>query len=487
MGSRTASEAELLQASLAGSRQAFGAIVEKYQGLVCGITYSATGNRPRSEELAQETFVRAWSQLRQLRDLGSFRAWLCTIARNAARKSMIKQGRDAADLAQPLEGSQEIESIEPGPVEHAISKEQEAVVWASFREIPETYREPLVLFYRQQQSVSQVAAELDVSEDVVKQRLSRGRKLLRAELASVVEDVIEKTRPGKVFTLAVIAALPSIVPQVASAAIAGMAAKGSGAAKSAAALGFVGAALGPLLGLLGSIIAIRASIINTKSPREHEFMKKRACLAALYCFGGIAIILLLCWTVPWLRSSRWLMLALFAIFFTGVLFLGYITERKRKAIQIEDGTYIKPSRRTRTNGQIYGSFAGAIFGSLLWVHLLSVNAKDWLAVWLVLLAGVLIFVVATRMCLRNRQHYDRIAAGTFAVIGLVTLLVVNLRWDKWMSVLGDKPKYRNLSLWHMNSIIGAVIAVLILMFLLFDLRQRKKMQSQKDKPEYGDV
>lgn len=343
----------------------------------------------------------------------------------------------------------------------------------------------MVLFYREQQSVKQVATGLGLSADVARQRLSRGRKLLKAEVATLVEDVLGRTGPKKAFTIAVIAALPALAPQAASAAIMSVAAKGSVAAKSAAALGFVGAVLGPLLGLLGSIIGIRASIANTKSPREHEFMKKTVYLAVLYCFGGIATILILWRTL--FRGQLWPIVVLFAIFFTGVLFLAYITERKRKAIQIEDGTYIKPSRRMRTNGQIYGSFAGAIFGSLFWVHIMSVNAKDWLAVWLVLLAGVMIFLVATRMCLRNRQYFDRITAGTFAVIGLVTLLVVNLRWDKWMSVLGDKPKYRNLSLWHMNLIIGAVVAVvtvLMLMFLLFDLRQRKKKtQSQNDQPE----
>ena len=480
------SETELLQASLAGSTEAFGTIVHRYQSLICGITYSATGDFGRSQELAQETFIRAWKGLSQLKDLDKFRVWLCVIARNLIKRSIKNNRKDIIGVALSLESVAAVEMSEPGPSEIAISKEQEAIVWRALQGIPQKYREAMVLFYREQQSVKQVATGLGLSADVARQRLSRGRKLLKAEVATLVEDVLGRTGPKKAFTIAVIAALPALAPQAASAAIMSMAAKGSVAAKSAAALGFVGAVLGPLLGLLGSIIGIRASIINTKSPREHEFKKKRAYLAVLYCFGGIATILILWWTL--FRGQLWPIVVLFAIFFTGVLFLAYITERKRKAIQIEDGTtYIKPSRRTKTNGQIYGSFAGAIFGSLLWIHAMSVNAKDWLAVWLVLLAGVLIFVIATKICLRNRQYFDRIAAATFVAIGLVTLLVVNLRWDRWMSVLGDKPKYRNLSLWDMNLIIGAVVTVLMLMFLLFefvDLRQRKKKtQSQNDQRE----
>jgi DNA-directed RNA polymerase specialized sigma24 family protein len=76
--SNITSEAELLQASLAGRKEAFSVIVERYQSLICGIAYSGSGNIAKSEELAQETFIRAWKQLRQLKDLGSFRAWLCT-------------------------------------------------------------------------------------------------------------------------------------------------------------------------------------------------------------------------------------------------------------------------------------------------------------------------------------------------------------------------------------------------------------------------
>src|SRR4030042_1910804 len=94
------SENELLQASLAGNKEAFGAVVERYQSLVCAVTYSATGDVGTSEELAQETFLRAWRNLRQLEDPGKFRAWLCMIARNLA--STLHRG-NRRSAAHPLE------------------------------------------------------------------------------------------------------------------------------------------------------------------------------------------------------------------------------------------------------------------------------------------------------------------------------------------------------------------------------------------------
>src|ERR1019366_8612407 len=100
---------------------------------------------------------------------------------------------------------------EPSPPEQAISKEEEAILWRSLERIPEIYREPLVLFYREHQSIEAVAQNLELSEDTVKQRLSRGRKLLHEQVLAFIEGALERTKPGKSFTLGVIAALPLAV------------------------------------------------------------------------------------------------------------------------------------------------------------------------------------------------------------------------------------------------------------------------------------
>lgn len=60
MTKNTPSEIELLKASLRGQTLAFEVIVQKYQSLICAITYSATGSVEKSEELAQQAFVKGW-------------------------------------------------------------------------------------------------------------------------------------------------------------------------------------------------------------------------------------------------------------------------------------------------------------------------------------------------------------------------------------------------------------------------------------------
>ncbi len=88
-----------------------------------------------------------------------------------------------------------------------MSLEEETLVWQALERIPESYREPLILFYREDRSVAEVAGALELSEDAVKQRLSRGRGMLREQVAELVEGGLRRSRPGRKFTVAVMAGL----------------------------------------------------------------------------------------------------------------------------------------------------------------------------------------------------------------------------------------------------------------------------------------
>ena len=118
------------------------------------------------------------------------------------------------------------------PTEHAIGKEEEAILWRSLEQIPETYREPLVLFYREHQSLERVAAILELSEETARQRLSRGRKLLQERVVAFVEGAWNKPRLARLFTLAFWQHCRAVIfakaATLGAAAKAGTLAKGSG-------------------------------------------------------------------------------------------------------------------------------------------------------------------------------------------------------------------------------------------------------------------
>jgi RNA polymerase sigma factor (sigma-70 family) len=472
--SNVAGENELLQASLAGSKEAFGAIVQRYQSLVCAIAYSATGDIAGSEELAQETFLRVWKNLRQLEDLNNFRAWLCAIARNLVSQSIREKPRDVLHAADSLETAEAVEASTPDPGQAAIDKELQGIVWAAVGRVPQEYREPLVLFYREQQSVSQVAADLGLSEEMVRQRLHRGRKFIQAEVASLVEDTLARSGPGKAFAIAVVAALPAIVTPTASAAVVGIAAKGTPAAKTVLAAGLSGAILGPVLGLLGGVFGTWCSIRSTNSPRERRFMIRMAILTwlLLLVLGGVPLTLALAGLIP-----RWVLWSCVVTFFVLLLPLIFWSNAHQRRIQIEDSTYrcpeYAPARITRSG--VYGSFAGSIFGATLWLLILTVLAGDWVSFGVLLGCDVLLFLGATTLCVRDPQRYWSVALLMVCALLGVTLAAVNLRWTAWMSTYRRSAAYdsrNDVSLTTINLILLGLFVALVALFATQHVRHK---------------
>ena len=187
---------ELLQKCTTGDADAFAVIVRRHQNLVCSVAYSVPGNFAASEDVGQDTLVAAWQQLPQSEDLTKFRAWVSSIARNKAL-TVLRQQRNSQSLSDDVVSTAE----EPDGI--AINHEEETLVWQALQGLPENYREPMVLFYRNECSVAEVANSLDLSEDAVKQRLHRGREMLRTEVATIVERTLRSTAPTTAFTVAV--------------------------------------------------------------------------------------------------------------------------------------------------------------------------------------------------------------------------------------------------------------------------------------------
>jgi RNA polymerase sigma factor (sigma-70 family) len=204
------SDAELLEASRRGEHDAFAALIERYQGVVSAVSYSRTGDRALSEDVAQDTFIAAWRQLGQLREPSRLRSWLCGIARNLARKARRRTAREAP-LDQPLvfEGA--------NPFDAAAEAEAERVVRDALMRVPDTYRDVLVLYYRDQRSVRDVAVALGITEAAALQRLARGRQYLADGVTDLVERSLRVARARRNLAAIVLAALPALAPSRANA------------------------------------------------------------------------------------------------------------------------------------------------------------------------------------------------------------------------------------------------------------------------------
>jgi len=179
-----------------------------------------------SEDLAQEAFVDAWRQLHALREPEKLRPWLCGILRYKVGRLRRSDGQEPVRQAEALEQAEELPSADEPAADLAMDKEEQAILWSALERVPELYREPLVLYYREYCSVEHVAVALDLTEDAVKQRLARGRKILQERVLSFVEGALSRSTPGRVFTLGVLAALPAMATPAKAAGIGVAAAHG---------------------------------------------------------------------------------------------------------------------------------------------------------------------------------------------------------------------------------------------------------------------
>lgn len=284
---------QLWRRSLAGDRDAFGQIVERHQSLICALAYCACGDLARAEDLAQETFLAAWRTAGELREPAKLRSWLCGIVRNLAANAARRDFRRGAPEA--LETVAEPVSPDDDPAAQAVTQEEAALLWHTLSRLPELYREPMVLFYREQQSVNEVAIGLNLSEDVVRQRLSRGRAMLREEMTTLIETTLTRTRPGAAFTTGVLAALSLVSPPTSGAAILTGATAGKGVAtftKGAISSVGPGAILGPGIGLFAGWLGMNAVGMTARSEQERRCVS-RQCRRMIFCSFTLCAVLVL--------------------------------------------------------------------------------------------------------------------------------------------------------------------------------------------------
>lgn len=317
-----------------GSVVAFETLVSQYQAMVSAVAYNACGDLALSEDIAQETFLTAWKSRSQLREVHKLSGWLCGIARNLAHNVNRKQSAQNVRLDQVAEPA--TEAVDPS--EAAVTQEEESLVWQSLQGIPDNYREPLILFYRENQSVAEVAQALDLSEDAVKQRLSRGRTMLRDQIAELVEGTLRRTRPGKAFTVAVISSITTLATNssVSAAGVAvGVAAKAAVPAAMNTTAALAGGLLGTAGGLAGAWVGSTLPAELAPTIIERDYMRKAGrrffVTSSLLCLGFVLPMVFLQLHIPWQWSvGLWLS---WAVIYTGYIITA-IVRMNRQVLQL---------------------------------------------------------------------------------------------------------------------------------------------------------
>ncbi len=170
---------ELITVVRAGDRDAFGMLVDRYQGLVYSLCLRMTGNVPDAKELAHESFVEAYLKLDQLRDPAKFRPWLKQIALNLCRMWYRRRKHDPVELSE--------EPIEVPEEKHEDPSLHARMSYGLSR-LSAPHRLVLVLHYLEGLSYEEIAQFLTVPVGTVMSRLHRARNTLKKILDQTMQD-----------------------------------------------------------------------------------------------------------------------------------------------------------------------------------------------------------------------------------------------------------------------------------------------------------
>lgn len=169
-------EAEAIQRAQQQDNEAWIALVTRHQTAVFRMAYLLLGNADEAQDVAQETFLRAFRHLERVDATRPLRPWLLQIAKNLARNRRRALRRYWAawqrwwqsDL--PTETSQPHHQAAPGAAE---------LLWHAVQRLPVNDQEVIYLRYFLEMSVSETAATLGVAEGTIKSRHSRALARLR--------------------------------------------------------------------------------------------------------------------------------------------------------------------------------------------------------------------------------------------------------------------------------------------------------------------
>jgi RNA polymerase sigma-70 factor, ECF subfamily len=181
---------DLMAQFQAGSVEAFDLLVARYKDPLASYLYRFLGDARESEDLLQETFMRVFRNRHSYRRIARFSTWLYTIAGNLARSEYRKRRRRRVTSLQGINKDEEEYEVEiPDntfrPDTHANGVLQEAAIQEALRQIPEEFREVVVLRDVQQLAYEEIAEITGLPMGTVKSRINRGRTKLQQLLRDV--------------------------------------------------------------------------------------------------------------------------------------------------------------------------------------------------------------------------------------------------------------------------------------------------------------
>lgn len=180
--SRELSEDTLVERAAGGDMAAFEELVMRHADRLFASLRRFGLDDAEAQEVAQETFLRAWRSLPQFERRSQFYTWLYRIGFNEAQRRLARRSAGRMTLSTDERPLEELADERIGPAEQAEVAELLAALERALRELPIDLRAPVVLLDIEGFSTSEAASMLDLGEPAFKSRLHRGRMALRGLL-----------------------------------------------------------------------------------------------------------------------------------------------------------------------------------------------------------------------------------------------------------------------------------------------------------------
>jgi RNA polymerase sigma-70 factor (ECF subfamily) len=170
-----------VQRILNGEKHCYEEIVKRYQTRVYSLLLMMVRDRPGAEEVTQDTFMRAYSNMHRYDLQKAFYPWLATIATRLGINWINRAGANRHGLEHDSD-AMELSALTPPPADQLEVHQDKQQLWNQVASLPQGERTAILLFYKQGLQVNDIANILGVATGTVKTLLHRGRTHLKSRM-----------------------------------------------------------------------------------------------------------------------------------------------------------------------------------------------------------------------------------------------------------------------------------------------------------------